>query len=148
MSASEQSAREPVVFFVDDDFHVLNALRRALVEEPWELSTFTSPEKAIARVMPDAPAVVVADFYMPGVLGCDLLTRVRDLDPAVSRVILTAKPDLSTVVCSVDPGTIHRYLIKPWDNEQLRDTIARCIESFREARARLGDPRDELEESA
>lgn len=147
--ALEPSADDdrPLIFFVDDELHILNSLRRALLDDPWRIETFTRPDDALSRILPDAPAVVVSDYYMPGTLGCDFLTRVRDMDRAITRIILTAKPDLSTVVCSVEPDTIHRYLIKPWKHDRLCTVLSAGIEQFHKARKKFADPREELEDS-
>jgi DNA-binding NtrC family response regulator len=110
----------PAILFVDDEPHILTALKRTLADEPYEVHTSTDPEEALQLVETLRPAVVVSDFYMPGMQGPELLGRVREIDPAVIRMILTGKPDLMTVLASVQDGSIFRFLIKPWDVDELR----------------------------
>lgn len=114
------AAAAPAILFVDDEPHILTALQRTLVDEPYEVHTSTDPEEALERIETLRPAVVVSDFYMPGLTGPELLGRVREIDPTIIRMILTGKPDLMAVLASVQDGSIFRFLIKPWDADELR----------------------------
>ena len=121
------TGRSHLVFFVDDEEAVLSSIRRAIAEEPWQIRTFSTPEEALVAVPHLQPSVVVSDFYMPSMKGCDFLKSVSRLDPTITRMVLTGRPDLETVVASVQEGAVHRFLIKPWDNHQLCEAVRDAI---------------------
>jgi len=124
--------REQVtVLFVDDEPSVLSALRRALSDEPYGVRICEDPRQALEEIVRDAPAVVVADFYMPQMRGPELLARVREIDSSIVRMVLTGKPDVTAVLDAVREGAIYRFLLKPWDEGELRMSIHQAIEHNR-----------------
>jgi DNA-binding NtrC family response regulator len=119
------------ILFVDDDPSILSALRRLLLDEPYEVRTCDHPEIALAEARAHPPKVVVADFYMPPMNGPDFLFEVRRIAPYAVRMILTGKPDLSTVVAAVQEGAVFRFLIKPWNDDELRASVRQAFEHHR-----------------
>ncbi|HUS66490.1 MAG TPA: EAL domain-containing protein [Kofleriaceae bacterium] len=70
--------------------------------------------------------VIVSDIAMPRMDGLELLRNVRQRDPVMPFVLMTARPDLETAVPAVELGAL-RYLIKPVDNAALEKVIAHAI---------------------
>ena len=115
------------VLFVDDEPHLLEALQRLRLDEPYEVRTETNPELALAQVMEDAPTVVVADFYMPQMQGPAMLRKVREIDGSIVRIILTGKPDVTAVLEAVQEGSVYRFILKPWDEDELKMSLQQAI---------------------
>jgi len=116
------------ILFVDDEANLLEALRRMLFEEPFEVRTCSDPRQAVVEVTANAPTVVVADFYMPGMRGPALLSRVREIDESIVRIILTGKPDVTAVLDAVQQGSVWRFILKPWDDDDLKMTLRQAID--------------------
>jgi HD-like signal output (HDOD) protein len=115
------------IIFVDDEPRVLDGIRRLLysLRNEWQMSFATSGAEAL-EIMANAPFdMIVTDVRMPGMDGTELLSRVRDLDPGVARIVLSGQSDrhltLKSAVCA------HQYLSKPCDAESLKVTIARAV---------------------
>jgi len=123
----ERGRRAPSVFFVDDERDILAALRRSLLDEPYDVQTFLDPKELLERVAAEKPAVVVSDFYMPAMKGPEVLKKVSEIEPYTVRMILTGKPDLSAVVAATFDGGVHAFLIKPWESEALRMEVRNAI---------------------
>jgi serine/threonine-protein kinase len=68
--------------------------------------------------------VVVSDQRMPGMTGAELLRQVRANAPKTVRLLLTGYSDLAALVGSVNEGEIFRFVKKPWDNDEIRATLA------------------------
>ena len=119
------------VFFVDDDPAILGALRRLLLDEPYEVRTSSDPVAALGAIRAQPPTVIVADYYMPPMNGPAFLLETRRIAPSAVRMILTGKPDLGAVVTAVQDGGVHRFLIKPWDDDDLRMTIRNAFDYYR-----------------
>ncbi|HYE97696.1 MAG TPA: response regulator [Planctomycetota bacterium] len=117
----------PLVVLVDDDPAVLQALRRALRDEPVELRTTTDPEEVIDWVRREDVRVVMADYRIPGLLsGATLLQIVKAASPATRRLMLTAWPDDALVRRAGEMGLMET-LAKPWDDEELRRRIREAL---------------------
>lgn len=119
------------VFFVDDDPAILGALRRLLLDLPYEVRTCDNPVAALEDIKARPPTVVVADFYMPPMNGPAFLHEVRRVAPEAVRMILTGKPDLVAVLAAVEEGAVYRFLLKPWDNDDLRMSIRQAFDHSR-----------------
>lgn len=119
------------VLFVDDEPNVVEALRRVLLDEPYEVRTCTDPEQALEQILSNAPTVVVADYYMPKMNGPALLKKVREIDKDIVRIILTGKPDVTAVLDSVKEGAVYRFILKPWDDEELIMNLRQAIDYSR-----------------
>ena len=132
MSENEKAS----VLFVDDEPGVLKALARVIPDEPYEVRTCEDPERALEEIMQNAPTVVVADFYMPKMNGPALLKKVRALDEAIVRMVLTGKPDVTAVLDAVKQGSIYRFLLKPWDEDELKMSLLQALDHHRLLRER------------
>lgn len=119
------------VLFVDDDPAILGALRRLFLDEPYEVRTCNDPVTALDEVKARPPTVVVADFYMPPMNGPAFLREVRRIAPAAVRMILTGKPDLVAVLAAVQDGAVYRFLLKPWDNDDLKMSVRQAFDHSR-----------------
>lgn len=118
------------IFFVDDDPAILGALRRLMLDEPYQVRTCEDPIRGLEEVRAHPPTVVVADFYMPPMKGPAFLHEVRRIAPSAVRMILTGKPDLSAVLAAVQDGAVYRFLLKPWDDDDLRMSIRQAVDHY------------------
>jgi CheY-like chemotaxis protein len=126
----EPEEAPPLVVFVDDEPHVLAALRRLLRTEPYELVTLEDPVEALDLTGSRDVRLIISDQRMPRMSGAELLRCVRDRSPSTTRVILTAYPD-SAVNEDRTNRVIQRLVTKPWDDGQFKGMIRQLI-SWRE----------------
>lgn len=109
------------IMLVDDEPHVLSALRRLLVRslpiENVEIELCTSPSQALDLARREIYKVVVSDYRMPLMDGVKFLTHWRDIQPDTVRLILSASTDFEAVQAAMNQADIFRYLVKPWSDE-------------------------------
>ena len=117
------------VLVVDDDPSVREALTRALAET-LELHVAPSAEAALGAIASLAPDVVLTDVRMPGMDGLELLTLLREREPTVDVVMMSAFDDMPTVVRAMREGACD-FLAKPLDLHDVRRVIARVIDDRR-----------------
>lgn len=120
---AQSQAAKARVLFVDDEERILNALR-ALFRQEYEVSTATGGEAGLAAVREHDFHVIVSDQRMPGVTGVELLRQARTIAPNAVRVLLTGYTDLAALVGSINQGEIFKFVMKPWDNDDLRKALA------------------------
>jgi DNA-binding NtrC family response regulator len=111
------------VLFVDDELPVLEALRRALRREPFELLTAHSGKQALEILAKQAVDLVVADESMPEMTGSELLAEVRRKYPDVIRITLTGQASLEAAITARHEGQIYRFLTKPFSPVDLGYTL-------------------------
>ena len=116
------AATKAKVLFVDDDARLLNALRTTFRQE-YEVITAENGDAALELVK-QGVHVVVSDQRMPGLTGVELLRKVRGVAPNTVRILLTGYTDLAALVGSINEGEIFRFVKKPWDNDELKNTLA------------------------
>ncbi len=124
------------IMFVDDEEHVLFALRRLLLDEPYEIRTVCDPQVALKEILNDPPIVVVADYQMPQMLGTEFLARVKKVNTSVVRIILTGRPDIQAVLSAVNDGHVYRFILKPWDDDELKMALRAAVDYTRLFRER------------
>ena len=116
------------VLFVDDDPHILEALRDLLRKQrgEWDMAFAASGAEALAALAVEPFDVVVTDLRMPGMDGAALLQEVKSRYPGVARIILSGHAERETVVRSIPVA--HRLLAKPCPADVLREAISRTCE--------------------
>jgi len=115
------------VLLVDDEVNVLDGLRRALCEEPYEIVTAMSGEEALSILEETSIDVVVSDHDMPGMTGVELLSRVHTFYPDTVRFMLTGKATLDVAIEAINKGAIGRFLTKPCNGVDLAVTIRHAL---------------------
>ena len=118
------------VLFVDDESHVLNSLRRALRTEPYQSFFAESGQEALELLERDRVNVIVADLGMPEMDGLTLLKHVQERYPDIIRLILSGHADTYSILNAINRGNVYRYIVKPWDNMELKLIVRQGIDQF------------------
>ena len=124
------------VLFVDDEPHLLAALRRMLRSERhhWEMSFVSSGAEALEVMAAETVDAVVSDMRMPGMNGAQLLATVQRMYPATARIILSGQADLESVLAVL--RSAQQFLAKPCD----ADTLIGAIHQALKVQTLLADP--------
>jgi DNA-binding NtrC family response regulator len=115
------------ILFVDDEERIVNLLK-IMFRSTYDVFTATNGHQALQIVAANQIHVVVSDQRMPEMLGIDLLAKVRELSPNTMRLLLTGYSDLAAIVGSVNDGEVFRFISKPWDQEDIKKTLAEAVE--------------------
>ena len=116
------------VLIVDDERTLARAIRTFMTEAGYEAEVAGDAEKAMEMVESLRPDVVFADVRLPGMSGIDLLRRVREFDPAIPVIIMSAHGTIEGAVEAVKLGAFD-YLKKPVDLEELKLLADRAREN-------------------
>ena len=119
------------VLYVDDEAQSLKYFRKAY-EKDLQVLTASNTDEAwrILEEDPDRIGVLLTDQRMPGGSGTDLLERVRLHRPSIVRILTTAYSDLDSAIAAVNSGAVFRYVVKPWNLEDLRGVLLRAMDFF------------------
>jgi C4-dicarboxylate-specific signal transduction histidine kinase len=125
---------------VDDEPLALNLAKRVFeTESDIALLSATSAVRALEMAMVHDIDLVITDQRMPEMTGLQFLGRVREVRPRALRVLLTAFPDTSVALKAINEGLLYRFILKPWEPEDMRVTVRRALET-----KRLSDEHDRL----
>jgi len=116
----------PNVLCVDDDPHVLVALRRTLCQH-FCVDVAQGGEQGLELLEKKRYAVVIVDMKMPRMPGPEFLRRARELAPETTRVLLTGNSDLESAISAMNDGAIFRFVRKPYNPVEFPSTVADAV---------------------
>jgi DNA-binding NtrC family response regulator len=134
MAAPVTQPPQHTVLLVDDEPAIVAALRRTLRGRGYRILGATSPLAALELMAGEKIDLIISDIDMPGMSGLDLVSRVRREHPDVVRMLLTGRGTLDAALRAINDGEVHRFLTKPWDDDELRDIVAQAIARLEELR--------------
>jgi DNA-binding NtrC family response regulator len=129
---------------VDDDAETLALLREVVAKEGYEVESAEDAETALRRLGEWQPELVITDIHMPGMDGLALLAALREKEPDIPVVLLTAYGSLKTAVDAIKAGAFD-YLSKPFVVDDIRLVVRRALEHkklVRENRSLRGQLRE------
>ncbi|PQP01353.1 two-component system response regulator [Pseudomonas frederiksbergensis] len=128
---------KPTLLLVDDEESILNSLRRLLRSQPYEVLLATSGAQAL-EIMAQRPVdLVMSDARMPNMDGATLLAYIHQHYPNTTRIMLTGYADPSAIIKAINEGQIHRYISKPWHDEEMLLTLRQSLAYQYSERERL-----------
>ncbi|MDI3324954.1 response regulator [Pontibacterium granulatum] len=107
------------ILCVDDESSVLKSLQRLLRGNNFIFFPASCAKDGLFFLESNAVDVIISDMRMPEMSGAEFLAEVARLYPDTVRILLTGYSDLESIVDAVNGGRIHRYLRKPWSNDEL-----------------------------
>jgi two-component system response regulator HydG len=140
----DDSKKKVRILVVDDEPSARSGLEKLLVQDGYTVSAASDGPAALAIASETPADVVVTDLKMPKMDGVMLLSRLREQDPDLPVIVVTAFGDVGSAVTAMRAGAAD-YLTKPVDFDALLVAIERALER-RELRAEAADLRRQLRE--
>lgn len=126
------------ILCVDDEVIILNSLLRqmqAAFGDSYVYETSENAEEAL-EILKELQAentdviVIVSDWLMPGMKGDEFLMEVHKKFPNVIKILLTGQADEAAVERAKEQANLHRYLQKPWSEQELIACIKEGLEKL------------------
>ncbi len=122
-----------IVFVVDDDLSVREALGSLIRSTGLKVETFASAQEFLARPRADMPSCLVLDIRLPGLSGLELQKRMAEVNIEIPIIFITGHGDVPTTVQAMKAGAVE-FLTKPFRDEDLLEAIQQAIKRDRAAR--------------
>jgi DNA-binding NtrC family response regulator len=132
------------VLIVDDEVGVRESLKMILKKD-YEVFLAKDAEEAFSQIKAQFPDVILLDIILPGLDGLRVLERIKQNDPDIIVIMITATNTAKTAVEAMKLGAYH-YVTKPFDNEELRLIISRSL-SEKALKQELIFRREEMDKS-
>jgi FixJ family two-component response regulator len=130
-----------IVFVVDDDVSMREALESLVRSAGFSVETFASAQDFLARRRADGPSCLVLDVRLPGVSGLDLQKRIVEANREIPIVFITGHGDVPTSVRAMKAGAVE-FLTKPFSDRDLLDAIEQAIKRDQSARRQQAEMQD------
>lgn len=117
------------VLYIDDEKDNLITLEVAL-SKWFQVITLENPTLALDVISQNDIKVVITDQRMPETTGLELAKKIMNDFPTVIVIILTAYDDNKAIIQAINQGGIFRYLLKPWNIQDLKQTLDSAFEAY------------------
>ena len=132
------SITEPIVFVVDDDAAVRDAIKDLLESVGIRVETFGSGRDFLARERAQAPSCLILDVRLPGTSGLDFQRELAAANIEIPIIFITGHGDIPMTVQAMKAGAVD-FLTKPFRDQELLDAIHRAVARDRDKRAQNAD---------
>ena len=127
------STDQPIVFVVDDDASMRQALARLLQSVQLRVEVFASPQEFLQSERPNVPSCLVLDVRLPGLSGLDFQAELARADVRIPIVFITGHGDIPMSVRAMKAGAVD-FLAKPFRDQDLLDAVTTAIQSDQKRR--------------
>src|SRR5919197_3769235 len=117
---------DPVIFVVDDDPSIRDALTSLIRSVGLRVETFESARAFLAPQPSDAPGCLVLDVRLPGLSGLDLQRELAAAQINIPIIFITGYGDIPMTVRAMKAGAVE-FLTKPFRDQDLLDAIQQAL---------------------
>lgn len=128
----------PIVFVVDDDVSVREALENLLRSLDLQVETFAAGPEFLRREIPSEPSCLVLDVELPGLSGMELQRELAKTSRSIPIIFITGQGDIPMTVQAMKAGAVG-FLTKPFREKELLELIEQALAQDREALARRAE---------
>ena len=125
-------AGPPIIFVVDDNQHVREAISAVLEEDGRTVEAYATCEAFLEAYRPRREECLVIDAYLPGMTGLQLLQRLKDAGHQPPGIMITGRSDVSMAVQAMKAGAMD-FIEKPIGRNELLASVERALELSRDS---------------
>jgi FixJ family two-component response regulator len=128
-----ENEEEPVVFIIDDDESLRNALERLFRMVGLRAKTFGTTSEFLRSNLQDAPSCLVLDVRLPGTSGLDFQAELTKADIKIPIIFMTGYGDIPMTVKAMKAGALE-FLPKPFNDQDMLDSVHIALQRDRTRR--------------
>jgi DNA-binding NtrC family response regulator len=117
------------VLYVDDEINNLNSFK-ASFRRDFDIYTAQSAREGRKILDTYEIGVIITDQRMPGMTGIEFLESILTIYPDTIRILLTGFSDMNAVMDAINRGQVYKYLVKPWQDDELKLYIQNALEIY------------------
>lgn len=129
LKLSKNSQYKHSILIVDDEDSILNAFKRILADEDYEVHTVNNGFDGLNRLRAAKKpySLIISDQRMPEMSGVQFFAQAKDISPDSARILLTGYADSDSIIEAINKGGVHLYFTKPWHEEEILLHIKQSI---------------------
>ncbi len=132
-SRDPASAKEPIVFVIDDDVSMRRALTNLFQSVGLTIEVFGSAPEMLQSKLPDVASCLVLDIRLPGLSGLDFQAELAKANIHIPIIFMTGHGDIPMTVRAMKGGAVD-FLTKPFRDQDMLDAVVTAIERDRKRR--------------
>jgi two-component system sensor histidine kinase/response regulator len=117
------------VLYIDDEDNNLKSFR-ATLRKDFKIFTALDAEEGLRLAREEEVHVVIADQRMPGMTGTEFFEELVKFNPDPIRILLTGYSDIASVIDAINKGEVYRFIDKPWNIEQIKNSIKNAADIY------------------
>lgn len=117
------------ILYIDDELENLESFKIAFWMN-YEIYTAPSTLEARKIINEKDVKVVITDQRMPDETGLDFIKNIADEHPEIVYMVLTGYSDIEVVIEAINHGNIYRFMTKPWEMQEMKQSIENAIENY------------------
>jgi len=130
--------QQPVVFIIDDDASLCEALARLFRSVGLQAKVYGSALEFLQSKLPDGPSCLVLDVRLPGLSGLDFQSELAKANIQIPIVFMTGHGDIPMTVRAMKAGAVE-FLPKPFRDQDMLDAVQAGLERDRARRRNASD---------
>src|SRR5947209_5373509 len=124
--AGNESPAAGNILIIDDEAAIRESLQTLLEMEGYRVEASENGEDGLTRIAEHPYDLVLLDFALPGMNGIEVLQEIRERDPQLAVIMITAYGTVENAVRAIQTGAVN-FIQKPWDNEKLLADVRMAI---------------------
>lgn len=118
------------ILVVDDEPILRDSLEVALKSSGYEVIATRTGEEGLEQFQKEHPDLILLDHWLPGINGDEVLCRIKEKDPEIPIIVMTAQGSIELAVNSMKMGAFD-FLVKPFELDQVEDLIKKGLDRVR-----------------
>ncbi len=118
-----------IVLYLDDEVNNLHSFRATFRRE-FKIHTAVSAEEGFDVLQNNEVHIIISDQRMANTTGVEFFKSILKDYPEPIRILLTGYADIEAVIASINEAQVYQYLTKPWDENELRNTIMHAYKTL------------------
>jgi len=122
--------RKHTILVVDDEELFLEYIKNMFSGESYKVITASSGEQGLEILKKQHVSMVISEYRIPLMSGLEFLEKVRIIYPDILTVMVTDQADINLAIRAINEAGVYKFLLKPWDDINFKNTIKRTLESL------------------
>jgi response regulator RpfG family c-di-GMP phosphodiesterase len=118
------------ILVVDDDKLFVEYIQRVLSGECYNIIGGSSGQEGLEILEKQHVSMVISEYKIPLMSGLEFLEKVRIIYPDILTIMVTDHADIKLVIKAINEAGVYKFLLKPWDDIDFKNTIKKTLESL------------------
>jgi len=122
--------KKHTILVVDEEEIYLENIQGMLSDENCNIVTASSGQKGLDILKKQQVSMVISEYKIPLMNGLEFLEKVRIIYPHILTIMLTDQADIQLAIKAINEAGVYKFLLKPLDDIEFKNTIKKTLESF------------------
>jgi DNA-binding NtrC family response regulator len=130
--------KKHTILVVDDEEFSIENIQRVLSDENYNVITVSNGQKGLDILKKHQVSMVISEYKIPLMNGLEFLEKVRIIYPDILTIMMTDHADIELAIKAINESGVYKFLLKPWDDIDFKNTIKKTLESLQVIKKRDG----------